>query len=159
MKAEPIIIDNINANLKVQLTVINQSFLHARIVRHWGLDILNSQMYGVSISAMKTTDKLIDRILFLEGMPNLQAIGKLFVGEDVEDIINCEMRLMNISRNQLAESIRVLEEHRDYESRALLSPLLNDTEEYIDWLETQQWLLEELGMANYIQSQIGEIGQ
>ncbi len=157
MKANPEIVARLNVNLKFQLTTINQSFLHARIARHWGLEALNGKFYTTSIAAMKTVDKLIDRILFLEGMPNLQAIGKLFIGEDVDEIVNCELRLMTSSQSELTESIRVLEEHRDYESRSIVLPILDETEEYIDWLETQQWLITEMGTENYIQSQIGEI--
>ncbi len=156
MKTSPVIVSRLNSNLKFQLTTINQSFLHARIARHWGLDALNSKFYATSIAAMKTADNLIDRILFLEGMPNLQAIGKLFVGEDVGDIMNCELRLVTSSRSELIESIRVFEEHHDYESRSIVLPLLNETEEYIDWLDTQQWLIAEMGTENYIQSQIGD---
>ena len=156
MRAPVEIVNALNSNLKIQLTAINQSFLHARIARHWGLEALNSHIFAISIETMKASDKLIDRILFLEGIPNLQAIGKLLVGEDVEEIINCELRLMISSQGQLTESIRIFEEHCDYESRSLLTPLLNDTEEYIDWLETQQWLIAEMGTENYIQSQIGE---
>lgn len=156
MKTSSAIVVRLNSNLKFQLTTINQSFLHARIARHWGLDELNSKFYAISIAAMKTADKLIDRILFLEGMPNLQAIGKLFIGEDVDDIVNCELRLMTSSQSELTESIRIFEEHCDYESRSIVLPILDETEEYIDWLETQQWLMTEMGTENYIQSQIGE---
>lgn len=156
MKTSSAILVRLNSNLKFQLTTINQSFLHARIARHWGLNELNSKFYAISIAAMKTADKLIDRILFLEGMPNLQAIGKLFVGEDVGEIVNCELRLMTSSQSELTESIRIFEEHCDYESRSIVLPLLDETEEYIDWLETQQWLITEIGTENYIQSQIGE---
>ena len=155
MKTDPIITSRLNESLKTQLTTINQSFLHARIMRHWGLEALDAHFYAISITAMKSADSIIDRVLFLEGMPNLQAIGKIQIGEDVKEIIDCELRLMNDNQSQIIESIRTFENHRDYESRSLLSPILNAIEEYIDWLETQQWLITEMGAENYIQSQIG----
>ncbi len=155
MKTDPIITSRLNDSLKTQLTTINQSFLHARIMRHWGLEALDAHFYAISITAMKSADSIIDRVLFLEGMPNLQAIGKIQIGEDVKEIIDCELRLMNDNQSQIIESIRTFEDLRDYESRSLLSPILNAIEEYIDWLETQQWLITEMGAENYIQSQIG----
>ncbi len=156
MKTDPKIIERLNSGLKFQLTSINQSFLHARIANHWGLGKLNDRLYSVSIAAMKSADLLIDRILFLEGMPNLQLIGKIFVGEDIKEIVDCELRLMGNGQSDLTESIAVLEGHSDYESRSLLLPILNETEEYIDWLETQKWLIAHMGDENYIQSQIGD---
>ena len=155
MKTDPIITSRLNDSLKTQLTTINQSFLHARIMRHWGLEALDAHFYAISVTAMKSADSIIDRVLFLEGMPNLQAIGKIQIGEDVKEIIDCELRLMNDNQSQIIESIRTFEDLRDYESRSLLSPILNAIEEYIDWLETQQWLITEMGAENYIQSQIG----
>ena len=156
MKTEQKVIERLNSGLKFQLTLINQSFLHARIANYWGLGRFNDRLYSISIAAMKSADLLIDRILFLEGMPNLQLIGKIFVGEDIEEIVDCELRLLGNGLSDLTESIAVLEDQSDYESRSLLLPILNETEEYIDWLETQKWLIAHMGDENYIQSQIGD---
>ncbi len=155
MKDHPSSIQPLNKNLKLELTAINQFFLHSRIAQNWGLKNFANVNYQASINAMKTADKLIARILFLEGLPNLQALGKIFIGEDVGEIISCDLALMTKSRAQYQRSIEQCERATDYESRTLLIPAIHRVEEHIDWLETQTWLIDSLGTENYMQSQIG----
>ncbi len=155
MKDHPSSIQPLNQNLKLELTAINQFFLHSRIAQNWGLENLAKASYQASIGAMKTADSLIARILFLEGLPNLQALGKILVGEDVAEIVSCDLSLMTQSRTQYQRSIKLCEQSTDYESRSLLIPALNQVEEHIDRLETQSWLIDSLGIENYIQSQTG----
>ena len=155
MKEHPSSIHPLNQNLKLELTAINQFFLHSRIAQNWGLENLANAAYQASLGAMKTADALIARILFLEGLPNLQALGKILVGEDVVEMISCDLSLMTRSRTQYQRSIELCEQSTDYESRSLLIPALNQVEEHIDRLETQTWLIDSLGIENYIQSQTG----
>ena len=157
MKADAAIIKTLNASLKFEITTIHQAFLQARISRHWGLGVLDGKFYSISIAAMNAADRLIDRILFLEAMPLSQAMGRVLVGNNVEEMMDCELKLMSRRQNQLIESIGILENHCDYESRSMLVQILDETEEYVDWLETQSWLIGEMGLENYIQSQIGEM--
>ena len=154
MKSDKEVIQTLNAVLKAELTAINQFFLHSRISKNWGLNNLATVQYKSSIDAMKTADGLIDRILFLEGLPNLQLLGKIVVGESVQEILNCDLWLTTSVRGQLVESIELCESVRDYESRSIISAALDRTEEQIDWLESQNWLIESMGIKNYTQLQI-----
>lgn len=144
----------LNIALKAQLTAINQFFLHARMAKNWGLDKLNQQEYRYSIKAMKQADRLIERVLFLEGLPNLQNLGKLLIGEDVSEILSNELTTGQTIRQELVTAIQFCEQEQDYVSRELLTELLEETEEQIDWFESQQWLIQNSGLENYLQSMI-----
>lgn len=152
MKGEPAIKQALNQSLKFQLTAINQYFLHARMCEDWGLGKLNEKDYKHSIKAMKQADKIIGRVLFLEGLPNLQDLGKLYIGEDVPEVISNDLRMATEVTAQLREAIALCEASQDYVSRELLEDILNHEEELIDWLETQTWLIKESGLQNYLQS-------
>lgn len=152
MKGDPGTIRVLNDALRTQLTAINQFFLHARMLKNWGLGTLDDKTYGKSIKAMKQADALVERVLFLEGLPNLQDIGKLLIGEDVPEIIDNDLQLQTEARAGLQAGIAACEATRDYVSRDLLEELLEETEEHIDWLETQRWLIGNAGLENYLQS-------
>ena len=152
MKGNPEILSELNDCLKDQLTAINQLFLHARMAKDWGLEAFNDYEYGRSIKAMKQADALIERILFLEGLPNLQDLGKLLIGENVPEILNNDLQLQTSARSGLQAAVGTCEENHDYVSRQLFEQLLEETEEHIDWLETQLWLIENTGLENYLQS-------
>lgn len=155
MKGDQTTIGALNKVLKNELTSINQYFLHARLFRHWGLEKLNDYHYKQSIRVMKEADKLIDRILFLEGLPNLQNLGKLLIGENVVECLQCDLKYeREIQRPLLIESIALSEQIQDYVSRDLLEDLLEHCEESIDWLETQLSLIEDVSLANYLQVHI-----
>ena len=156
MKGNPTINPLLNKVLRSQLTAINQYFLHARMCGNWGLEGLNKHEYKRSIKAMKQADELIERILFLEGLPNLQDLGKLYIGEDVPEIIENEMRLATEIVAEIRGAIAECEQAQDYVSRDLLQELLEEEEEQIDWLEVQQWTMDNVGLQNYLQSMIGE---
>ncbi|NJN71965.1 MAG: bacterioferritin, partial [Limnothrix sp. RL_2_0] len=129
-------------------------FLHARMAKNWGLDKLNEQEYRYSIKAMKQADRLIERVLFMEGLPNLQNLGKLLIGEDVPEILGNELTTAQTIRRELIAGIQLCEQEQDYVSRELLADLLEETEEQIDWFESQQWFIENSGLENYLQSMI-----
>jgi len=147
------IIEALNKVLKNELTSINQYFLHARMFRHWGLEKLNDYQYKQSIRVMKEADQVIERVLFLEGLPNLQDLGKLLIGEEVVECLNGDLTYeRDIQRPLLIESIALCETLQDYVSRDLLEDLLEHCEGAIDWLETQQRLIADVSLPNYLQS-------
>jgi len=155
MKGDPRILQHLNLVLKNELTAINQYFLHARMFGHWGLERLEDVEKDESIDEMKHADKLIERILFLEGLPNLQDLGKLLVGENVKECIECDLKLEMAARVDLKTAIADSESLADYISRELFETILESEEEHIDFLETQLELIERIGIENYCQSQIG----
>ncbi len=153
MKGDKKIVDALNRVLKNELTSINQYFLHARMFRNWGLEKLNDYRYRQSIRVMKEADEVIERVLFLEGLPNLQNLGKLMIGENVVECLQCDLKYEGeIQRPLLLETIALCEELQDYVSRDLLAELLEHCEEAIDWLETQQRLIADVTLPNYLQS-------
>ena len=158
MKGDPKAIECLQAQLKNELTAINQYFLHYRMLKHWGFDKLAKKEYDESIGEMKHADLLMDRILMLDGLPNLQDLGKLLVGEDVPEILACDLTMERAAQATIKDGIAHCESVRDYVSRDLLQHILDDTEEHIDFLETQLELVEKVGLPNYLQSQMGEVG-
>lgn len=156
MKSESGVIPKLNQLLKDQLTAINQFFLHARMLKNWGLEELNDHAYSCSIKAMKDADDLIARVLLLEGLPNLQDLGKLLVGENAPEVIRNDLTLQTDNRERLREAIAHCESVRDYVSRDLLEGILEHAEEHIDWLESQLWLIDNTGLENYLQSQMDD---
>ena len=157
MKGDPKAIEFMQAQLKNELTAINQYFLHYRMLKHWGFDKLAKKEYEESIGEMKHADQLMDRIFMLDGLPNLQDLDKLMVGEDVPEILACDLKLEQASQATIKDGIAHCESVRDYVSRDVLQSILDDTEEHIDFLETQIELIDKVGLQNYLQSQMGEI--
>lgn len=152
MKGNTNVLRTLNQVLTTELTSINQFFLHARIFKNWGLEELNEKAYKKSIKEMKQADQLINRILFLEGLPNLQQLGKLQIGEDTQEMLQCDFNVISTQLVELRDAIELCEAENDYVSRELLQEILEYEEDYIDWIETQQLLITNLGIENYQQT-------
>ena len=154
MKGNQQVIDALNDVLTRELTAINQYFLHARMLQDWGLEKIGKLEYEASIDEMKHADELIKRILFLEGLPNVQKLSKVNIGQNITEVLNSDLTLENEAVPALKTHIKTCEEIGDYVSRDLLTSILESEEEHVDWLETQISLLAKVGEQNYIQSQI-----
>jgi bacterioferritin len=157
MQGDPQVIAFLNAQLKNELTATNQYFLHYRMLKHWGFDKLAKKEYEESIGEMKHADKLMERIFMLDGLPNLQDLGKLLIGENVPELLACDLQLESGAQGTVKDGIAYCESVRDYVSRDLLQHILDDTEEHIDFLETQIDLIDKVGLPNYLQSQMGDL--
>ena len=154
MQGDTTVIKLLNAQLTNELSAINQYFLHARMYSHWGFEKLGKKEYEESIGEMKHADQLINRILMLDALPNLQALHKLMIGESTPEMLECDLNLEMASQRTVKEGIAACEAVGDYVSRTIFQHILDDTEEHIDWLETQRDLIAKIGIQNYLQSQM-----
>jgi bacterioferritin len=155
MRADATVLRHLNAALKLELTAINQYFLHARMLQNWGVSKLGAHEYQESLGEMKDADRLIERILFLDGLPNLQDLDKLLIGESVREVLECDLQLEHKAMPMLREAIAYCESVRDFVSRDLFSEILADEEKQVDFIETQLGLIDRIGLENYIQLQSG----
>lgn len=155
MRGDTTVLQHLNAVLKNELTAINQYFLHARMLRHWGVTKLGAYEYAESVDEMKHADKLIERILFLDGLPNLQDLDKLLIGESVQELLECDLQLEQNALPVLREGIIHCEIVRDFVTRNLFSEILEAEEDHVDFVETQLDLISKIGIENYIQLQSG----
>lgn len=158
MQGDATVLQHLNAALKNELTAINQYFLHARMLKHWGVKKLGQYEYEASVEEMKDADKLIERILFLDGLPNLQDLGKLLIGENVREILECDLRLEHQAIAHLREAVAHAEAVRDFVSRDLFSDMLEGEEHQVDFIETQLDLIDRIGIENYIQLNSADAG-
>ncbi len=154
MKGDATVIEHLNRVLKNELTAINQYFLHSRMFKDWGLKELAEHEYEESVDEMKHADQLVERVLFLEGLPNMQDLGKLLIGENIREMLTCDLRLEMSAMPDLKAAIAHCEQCGDYVSRELFEDILESEEEHVDWLETQLELIEKVGLENYIQSKM-----
>jgi len=154
MKGDPNIIKLLNNQLTNELSAINQYFLHARMYQHWGFEKIGKKEYEESIEEMKHADMLINRILMLDGLPNLQALHKLMIGESMPEMLKADLKLEYMSQQALKDGIAACEASGDYVSRDILRKILDDTEEHIEWIETQLELIDKVGLPNYLQAQM-----
>jgi len=153
MKGDATVIEHLNKVLKNELTAINQYFLHSRMYKDWGLTKLAEHEFKESVDEMKHADQIVERVLFLEGLPNLQDLGKLRIGENVVEMLQCDLDLELDAIPDLRAAIAYCESHKDYVSRDVFDSILESEEEHVDWLETQLGLIDKMGVENYIQSQ------
>ncbi len=156
MQGDKAVLNQLNKVLMFKLTSINQYFLHARMYKNWGLEELNEKAYKKSIKDMKQSDQLIERILFLQGLPNLQQLERLRIGENTAEMLDCDLQLQNDLMSLTRESIALCEKQQDYVTRDLLEDVLEYEEDHVDWIEAQQYLIAETGIQNYLQSQMGD---
>lgn len=154
MKGKQNILDALNDVLAAELTAINQYFLHARMLQNWGLEKLGKLEYAASLDEMKHADMVIKRILFLEGLPNVQKIDRVYIGQDIEELIDCDLKVEYEAVPRLKKHIKLCEQEADFVTRDILNSILTSEEEHVDWLETQKELIKRAGIQNYVQSQI-----
>ena len=157
MKGDAKVIEHLNLALKAELTAINQYFLHSRMYEDWGLNLLAAKEYEESIDEMKHADEIIKRILFLEGLPNLQDLGRLRIGEKPREILECDLSLEEEAIPMYRDAVEYCESVRDYVSRDLFQTILDDEEGHMDWLQTQIDLMDRVGEQNYLQAQMGDL--